>query len=241
MTNQKIPTNDPLLVRQVLPRPTPVTATRRRQRLPHTERRRHLEVFGIHNLPRDKQAPVGRVHFDGREESCPPSSTSTAAGTRSAASTGSRTACAIVDAVEYRLAPESAFPDAASTSTRTYSRGRGGAGHRPGPRARWGQLGRRQHGGGAEPASERSRPVSAEGADPAVPGGPPATVFTCGFDPLRDVGVEYARKLTEAGNAKVVWKHYPGLTHGFLQMAPWRGDAGDAVGEVARVVRELVG
>ena len=36
---------------------------------------------------------------------------------------------------------------------------------------------------------------------------PPAAVFTSGFDPLRDVGVEYASKLQEAGN-KVVWRHY---------------------------------
>lgn len=36
---------------------------------------------------------------------------------------------------------------------------------------------------------------------------PPAAVYTSGFDPLRDVGVEYASKLQEAGN-KVVWRHY---------------------------------
>lgn len=29
---------------------------------------------------------------------------------------------------------------------------------------------------------------------------PPAAVFTCGFDPLRDVGVEYGTKLQKAGN-----------------------------------------
>lgn len=38
---------------------------------------------------------------------------------------------------------------------------------------------------------------------------PPATVYTSGFDPLRDVGVEYASKLQEAGN-KVTWRHYSG-------------------------------
>ncbi|KAI1385767.1 Alpha/Beta hydrolase protein [Hypoxylon trugodes] len=31
----------------------------------HIERRHHLDVFGFHNLPKDKQAPIGRVHFDG--------------------------------------------------------------------------------------------------------------------------------------------------------------------------------
>ncbi|KAI6086107.1 Alpha/Beta hydrolase protein [Hypoxylon rubiginosum] len=52
---------------------------------------------------------------------------------------------------------------------------------------------------------------------------PPATAFTCGFDPLRDVGVEYARKLKEVGNM-VVWRHKLALTHGFFQMAPWSED-----------------
>ncbi|KAI0748175.1 Alpha/Beta hydrolase protein [Daedaleopsis nitida] len=49
---------------------------------------------------------------------------------------------------------------------------------------------------------------------------PPALVFTAGFDPLRDVGVEYASKLQEAGNT-VEWTHHPDLTHGFLQFGPW--------------------
>ncbi|OSC99103.1 hypothetical protein PYCCODRAFT_1438711 [Trametes coccinea BRFM310] len=52
---------------------------------------------------------------------------------------------------------------------------------------------------------------------------PPALVFTCGFDPLRDVGVEYAHKLQEAGNT-VDWTHHPDLTHGFLQFGPWSED-----------------
>lgn len=51
-------------------------------------------------------------------------------------------------------------------------------------------------------------------------GAPPAYVYTCGFDPLRDVGVEYASKLQEAGVA-VTWRHFEELTHGFLQFAPW--------------------
>ncbi|EIN04618.1 hypothetical protein PUNSTDRAFT_116295 [Punctularia strigosozonata HHB-11173 SS5] len=53
---------------------------------------------------------------------------------------------------------------------------------------------------------------------------PPAAVFTCGYDPLRDVGVEYASKLQEAGNA-VSWHHFEALTHVFLQLAPWSKQA----------------
>ncbi|KAK3938325.1 alpha/beta hydrolase fold-domain-containing protein [Diplogelasinospora grovesii] len=53
------------------------------------------------------------------------------------------------------------------------------------------------------------------GMQPArdLKGQPPTTVFTSGFDPLRDVGVEYAHKLSEAG-VDVHWHHYKNLTHG---------------------------
>jgi acetyl esterase/lipase len=69
-------------------------------------------------------------------------------------------------------------------------------------------------------------------------GVPPAAVFTCGFDPLRDVGVEYAGKLQQAGN-QVRWHHYPELTHGFLQMAPWSEEAAQATAKVAEEIKQL--
>ncbi len=71
-----------------------------------------------------------------------------------------------------------------------------------------------------------------------VKGVPPAAVFTCGFDPLRDVGVEYASKLQKAG-VQVDWHHYPELTHGFLQMVPWSEDAEKASREVAQAMKKL--
>lgn len=46
---------------------------------------------------------------------------------------------------------------------------------------------------------------------------PPAYVYTSGSDPLRDVGVEYASMLQEAGN-DVVRRHYEDMTHGWVQM-----------------------
>jgi acetyl esterase/lipase len=52
----------------------------------------------------------------------------------------------------------------------------------------------------------------------------PAAVFTCGFDPLRDVGVEYGTKLKQAGN-EVAWHRFDTLTNGFLQMAQWSDKA----------------
>jgi acetyl esterase/lipase len=67
---------------------------------------------------------------------------------------------------------------------------------------------------------------------------PPAAVFTCGFDPLRDVGVEYSSKLKQAGN-KVEWKHFDTLTHGFLQFAPWSEEAKRVTVTVAVEMKRL--
>lgn len=67
---------------------------------------------------------------------------------------------------------------------------------------------------------------------------PPAALFTNGFDPLRDVGIEYGHKLQKAG-VQVAWKHYPAMTHGFLQMAPWSEMAMGATRDVGKELRRL--
>jgi acetyl esterase/lipase len=46
----------------------------------------------------------------------------------------------------------------------------------------------------------------------------PAMVITAEFDPLRDEGVTYTRKLQEA-SVGVKTSHYEGLVHGFFAMA----------------------
>ncbi|KAI0362170.1 hypothetical protein OH77DRAFT_1416389 [Trametes cingulata] len=68
---------------------------------------------------------------------------------------------------------------------------------------------------------------------------PPAMVFTAGFDPLRDVGVEYAHKLQKAGNA-VHWTHHPELTHGFLQFGPWSEECLNATKDMGRVLGDAL-
>ncbi|KAL2851280.1 Alpha/Beta hydrolase protein [Aspergillus pseudodeflectus] len=60
---------------------------------------------------------------------------------------------------------------------------------------------------------------------------PPARVYTCGFDCLRDVGAELACKLQDVEN-DVTWRHYETLSHGFLQMAPWSSMAMNALTQV---------
>ncbi|KAI1768498.1 Alpha/Beta hydrolase protein [Hypoxylon sp. FL1150] len=299
----------------------------------HTERRHHLEVFGIHNLPRDKQAPIGRVHFDGvrgRHGTIPvrllfPRSFDGGGGAKKLPAliyfhgggytVGSvdefenglrllaEAAGIIVVGVEYRLAPESAFPTQLDEYEDVVSWARGAAGTALGidpTRVLGGGdsaggnmttalcLRLRDQGHQAPlkaqillypearlpfdtPAAVENnsgyylecngiflfaghylpRPPRGEGVPPShryvSPGMqavevlemlPPAAVFTCGFDPLRDVGLEYASKLREAGNT-VNWRHYEALAHGFLQMAPWSKEAEDAVREVAMMVKEL--
>lgn len=68
---------------------------------------------------------------------------------------------------------------------------------------------------------------------------PPAAVYTRGFDPLRDVGVEYASKLQAAGN-KVRWRHYDGMTHGWVQMTAWSEAAQSAVKDAAEDIKALI-
>lgn len=62
---------------------------------------------------------------------------------------------------------------------------------------------------------------------------PRTFVLTCGVDPLRDEGLELARRLSAAGVA-VERRHYPGHLHGFLTYPARFAAAARAVAETAR-------
>jgi len=72
---------------------------------------------------------------------------------------------------------------------------------------------------------ERYLPPGVERSDPRVAlleaddlsGLPPAYVTTAGFDPLRDEGEEFARRLRAAG-VRVALRRHPGLVHSFANL-----------------------
>lgn len=81
--------------------------------------------------------------------------------------------------------------------------------------------------GDSDPADPRLSPHYAE-----VPDGlAPAYVVTAGFDPLRDEGEVFARRLAEAG-ATVELRRFPGQIHGFFNVV--------GVGRTSRAANALI-
>jgi acetyl esterase len=66
---------------------------------------------------------------------------------------------------------------------------------------------------------------------------PPALVLVAGYDPLRDEGVDYAKRLIEAGN-RVTLVNYEGMIHGFLLMGGAVDGAKRALRQAAEALRE---
>lgn len=69
-----------------------------------------------------------------------------------------------------------------------------------------------------------------------VSGLPPAYVATAGFDPLRDEGETYARRMREAGVGVALQRH-PGLIHGFANLTAVCPSARTAMLEAAGALR----
>jgi acetyl esterase len=70
------------------------------------------------------------------------------------------------------------------------------------------------------------------------PGGsPPALIIAAEYDSLRDEAAAYADKLRAAGT-EVRYSCYPGMIHGFLQMAGLVAQAQQAIEEIARFLRQ---
>ncbi len=89
---------------------------------------------------------------------------------------------------------------------------------------------------GLDPEDPRVAPLHAD-----LPAGlAPAYVVTAGFDPLRDEGEAYARKLTEAG-VRVELRRFPDQIHGFFNIVGVGYSAPAANAEIAAALRAGLG
>lgn len=68
---------------------------------------------------------------------------------------------------------------------------------------------------------------------------PRALILTAEYDPLRDEGEAYGKKLQEAG-VNVTLSRWPGMIHGFIRMTTVLDKANDALDQVAGTLREAL-
>ena len=93
--------------------------------------------------------------------------------------------------------------------------------------------------GGAGSADDpRISPLLAD--DHALTAGPPALVITAGYDPLRDEGEAYARRLMDVG-VRTTLTRYPGMFHGFFTQGAFLEDARRALAEAGDALRSALG
>lgn len=88
--------------------------------------------------------------------------------------------------------------------------------------------------GDADPADPKCSPVLA----PSLAGLPPAVIVTAEYDPLRDEGETYARRLSEAGGAVRV-RRWDSMVHGFAGLWSVTPAADEAMDWIATALAEL--
>jgi acetyl esterase len=88
--------------------------------------------------------------------------------------------------------------------------------------------------------SERGNPYLNPLCAKDLKGLPPALVITAEFDPLRDEGEAYAKRLSEAG-VEVRLSRYDGCVHGFLSIMVLHRKSQAALAETAAAMRRYLG
>lgn len=88
-------------------------------------------------------------------------------------------------------------------------------------------------------ADEGQNPLCSPMRAPDLSGLPPALIITAEFDPLRDEGEAYAKRLIESG-VPVEYTCYDGMIHTFFGIAGL-DKAKEALGQVGRALKEAFG
>src|SRR5580658_211764 len=85
--------------------------------------------------------------------------------------------------------------------------------------------------------ADRRDPLASPSFAASFKGLPPALIITAEFDPLRDEGEDYGRKLREAGVPAQV-SRYEGMVHGFVSMSDVLDKGKQGVAEAAAALKK---